>query len=223
MRQTVAADETILWIAHDDCASLPQSVVRLQQDGLSIRTCADLRSYNKIIPALEAFPAATIVTADDDLYYPRTWLQTLLSSRMAGVREVLCHRARRIAREGARLAPYKSWKAVRRGGAPSQLLFPLGVGGVLYPPGVLDGRVADITAFKQLCPTGDDIWLHWMRSLAGAPARCVGSGYDFAPWLGSQQKSLWSHNGTGGNDRQIANMIEAFGWPEDQVEKSRGR
>jgi hypothetical protein len=39
--------------------------------GLEIRTCRDLRSVKKLVPALEEFPRAFIATADDDLEHMR--------------------------------------------------------------------------------------------------------------------------------------------------------
>ena len=73
--QTVQADRTILWLAEQDLALLPDDVIVLKDFGLEIRTCADLRSYKKLIPALQAFPDAWFATADDDVYYRPDWLE----------------------------------------------------------------------------------------------------------------------------------------------------
>ena len=76
--QTVRPDHLILWIAPADFALLPQSVRRLQARGLTIRLAEDIKSYKKIIPALDQFPDAFIVTADDDLFYWQSWLEELV-------------------------------------------------------------------------------------------------------------------------------------------------
>ena len=54
LNQTVRPDRVILWLAEDDVTYLPSAVRRLA--GLEVRTCPDLRSFKKLIPALEQFP-----------------------------------------------------------------------------------------------------------------------------------------------------------------------
>lgn len=133
LTQSVSPDRTILWIAEADRGHLPPGVLALQRHGLEIRFCDDLRSYKKIIPALEAFPAAFIVTADDDIYYPRTWLEDLLNAREGdNTKTVICHRAHRIVlgANGSPL-PYDAWQQKTRDRGPSPLVFPTGSGGVL--------------------------------------------------------------------------------------------
>jgi len=75
LRQTVKPDAIVLWIASGDRSKLPDAVTRLERDGLTIACCDNLRSYKKIIPALERYPNAFIVAADDDLYIWPTWLE----------------------------------------------------------------------------------------------------------------------------------------------------
>ena len=53
--------------------------------GLEIRECDNLRSFKKLVPALQTFPNAFIVTADDDLYFAPNWLETLATAAEAGV------------------------------------------------------------------------------------------------------------------------------------------
>src|SRR5438445_5466095 len=91
LAQSIKADKTILWIAHEDMASLPKSITDLQARGLEIRPCKNVRSYKKIIPALAAFPNAFIATADDDVYYSSHWPEKMVS--LAGNNTIVCHRA----------------------------------------------------------------------------------------------------------------------------------
>jgi hypothetical protein len=69
-----------------------------------------LKSYKKIIPALDAFPDAFICTADDEVYYWPTWLEELVRSANPHERVITCHRAHEIARtaQGA-FASYRQW------------------------------------------------------------------------------------------------------------------
>lgn len=46
-------------------------------------------------------------------------------------------------------------------------LFPLGVGGVIYPPGCFGEDFFEKEIFTAICPNGDDIWLKAMSLLKG--------------------------------------------------------
>lgn len=206
--QTVAADRTILWLGHGDRDRLPPEVLALQAHGLEIRDCDDLRSFTKIIPALEAFPDAFILTVDDDAAYDPTLIETLARGYDHAAPAIIARRVH-LAQfgEGGRLTRYLSWSlnvadAADRDAA--HVLFLTGVGGVLYPPRSLHPMVLDRARFGRLCPHGDDIWLFWMARRAGTPVRRVGDVRPVVNWSGSQGVSLMEANlGRDRNDEQI--------------------
>jgi hypothetical protein len=216
LSQSMAADEVILWIATEDKARLPGRILTLQDDGLTIRSCDDLGSYTKIVPALVQYPDAYVVTADDDIYYGPTWLEQLVAhERDDG--EILCHRAHRIriGSNGTPL-PYQKWEYETRYKKPCSLIFPTGCGGVLYPPGTLHRDIVNSAVFREVCPTADDVWLYWMMRRNGVVARRVGSRRLLPMWRGSQRVALWQTNvAARGNDKCIKAMIERFGLPVD--------
>lgn len=212
VEQAVAPDRIVLWLARDDVAELPQPLRDLDGRFLEIRACDDLRSYKKLVPALEAFPGAWIVTADDDVQYESDWLARLVATAGPGV--VNCNRAHRMKSDAAgRLAPFKTWEmnvqdeAARR---PSTDLMPIGVAGILYPPGCLDPRVTDRETFQRLAPHGDDLWFYWCARMAGTRHRKVGDSMLLPLWPGSQEQTLWADNAAGGNDRMIAALEGEF-------------
>ena len=214
--QTVKADHTLLWIAVDDIEHLPETVRSLTSHGLQIKTCEDIRSYKKIIPALEAFPEATIVTADDDVYYKPDWLEGLVELHKAHPRDIVSHRAH-LARADAegRLVPYMEWLHDAEVVAPPDerhFLFPVGVGGILYPPASLHSDVTDGELFGRLSPAADDVWLYWMAKLKNSDHVQSKSKFDMIYWEGSQDETLYSQNMFGGeNDIQIRRMEDAYG------------
>ena len=215
LSQSVRPDAVILWIAHDDRGSLTREILRLQEFGLTIRFSKDLRSYKKIVPALREHPDSYLVTADDDAYFGRDWLKSLVSAWRSDD-EVLCRRAHliRTGDDGLPLA-YDVWRREIGAGDPSPLVFPTSGGGVLYPPGVLAPEVDREERFMALCPTADDVWLYFMMRRTGALARRVGAGRAFVDWPAGRVASL-SHGNVGpggGNDRQIGRMIAEFGFP----------
>lgn len=216
LMQSIKPDQVQLWIAEEDVATLPLAVRELATQGLSLRTCENLRSYKKIIPALSAHPDAIIVTADDDAYYWPTWLEELVAGYNSSAKEVICHRGHRIVMATAgRPAPYHRWAFNTPNNAPSRDTFPTGLGGILYRPGIFKPDVSRKELFQKYCPTGDDIWLFWMAALNGAKFRKVGPVRRFILWPGGQDVALFNHNvlGADANDAQIEAMIDAYGFP----------
>lgn len=214
LRQTVKPDRTILWIAHADYELLPRQVLNLQSSGLEIRRTDDTKSYKKILPALDAFPRAFICTADDDVYYWPTWLENLVDGAGEDCQAIRCHRAHEFALGPEESpCPYCSWTANVERRGESESCFPTGVGGILYPPGILRHEAVDREAAFSLCPSADDVWLFWIARRNGAHYKIVGRHRIFVTWRGSQQQSLWQRNSDGQNDIQIRNMIARYGFP----------
>jgi hypothetical protein len=214
LAQSVKADAVILWIAQEELGQLPGDVVALQGDGLTVKTCADLRSYKKIIPLLQNDNQCFVVTADDDICYHRNWLRGLIQEYVPGRKEVICARAHRIrlGQDGLPL-PYNQWEYQVPAKGPSTHLFPTGVAGVLYSPGIFYPDVTRVDLFRELCPTNDDIWLYWMANLNGAVCRKVGPRNHPPVWLSSQNITLAEINvHQCGNDIQIKRMIAHYGF-----------
>jgi hypothetical protein len=94
---------------------------------------------------------------------------------------------------------------------------------MLVPPGAFSGHnpalvaeVMDMERARQLAPMNDDIWWYWMGLRAGSTFRVIDG--DPIRDLPTGKDGLWSqHNRDGGNDRQIAAMVEAFGMPWAQA------
>lgn len=214
--QTVGADHTVLWISQDDLQTLPAEVRALEAMGLEIRSCQELRSFKKLIPALDAFPGAFIATFDDDVFYRPDLLADLVSQFDPADPAIIAGRAHmaRLMGDG-RLAPYDLWENNTLDAAdapPDRLLFPTGVGGVLYPPHALGDAAADRDRFMSLCPRGDDLWFFWMALRNGTPRRRIAAKFDLVAWDGSQEAGLANDNlYAGGNDRQIQALENALG------------
>jgi len=213
--QDMKPDHTVLWIGDKDWPNLTPDILALVDQGLEIQRCEDLRSYTKLIHALERWPDAFIVTADDDQYYPGDWLRGLVSAHDPARPAILCRRALgpRRHRDG-RMMPYATWERDVPALADPERdsIFPTGVCGVLYPPGALSPEVTDRNLFTQLAPTEDDLWFYWMGRRAGSVYRRIGPDFVQVIWPGSQESSLISFNAQGETDAQIRRLEERFGF-----------
>jgi hypothetical protein len=214
--QTLVPDDVTLWVADADLAKLPRDVRELERFGLRIRTCRDLRSYKKIIPALEEDPESIWVTCDDDCYYAPRWLETLVRSWNPEAREIVAHRVRRIGlTESGPACSYGDWPVVWEGTSAHPLYLSIGVGGVLYPPKCFAPEVLDESLFRRLCPLADDVWLWWMIRRNDYIVRKASGRWRQILWDGSQNTALHLLNVDGsGNDLAVRNLTEHFGFPD---------
>lgn len=209
LSQSVRPNRVVLWLAHEHMALLPGAVTRLCEHGLEVRPSADLGSYKKIVPALAAFPQATIVTADDDLYFPADWLARLVGAWKHRPDSLPCHRAHRMRHDAAgKLQPDRQWDFDIADSPADGGIFPTSGAGVLYPPGAFDKDVGREDLFGELCPFADDIWLYWMARRKGWRFRKVGPVQRLVTWELSQASALSHYNlDQGGNDLQLNRVI----------------
>ena len=214
-RQSIKPDRLILWLSETD-TKIPNSIQNLTKRGLEIKFCKDIRSFKKIIYALKEFPNALIVTADDDIFYPSTWLEELFLAYQKEPGLIHCHRAHLITKNSdGTIKKYKEWKFCAEGiEEASPLLFPTGEGGVLYAPGMLNTEVTNKTVFTRLCPTADDVWLKAMSLINNYSCKKISrQKTNFTQIKGTQAKALWKENTTAGankNDHQIKAVFDYF-------------
>ncbi len=217
LRQDVVADETVLWIAHGDLALLPPKVRELEAEGLTIRGCDDLRSYKKLVFALEENPDAFIITVDDDIFYPPNWLEQLVRAFDPAEPTINCMRGHRVRSDHVgSIALYRTWGwEVRDAEArrPSIDIMPTGNGGILYPPGSLHPDVFDREIFQSLAPSADDLWFYWMGRRGGSRYKVAGKALRLIAWPFPEDQTLAGENIEGGNDRQIRALQERYGNP----------
>ena len=159
----------------------------------------------------QEFENDVIVTADDDALYPENWLEGLWDTHEKYPGCVCCYRAHEITFEGGRVAPYQEWYGLspdKKG--PSEALFSVGVGGVLYPAGYFSGIEFDSGKIMELCPTADDMWLKIVGAQKRIPAVKVST--NSKEWFtirNSQRQCLMSVNTAGRmrNDEALQNLM----------------
>ena len=160
----------ILWLDDADAvAHPPERLRRLQLRGLEIRRSLNYGPHKKYFPyvseILDEEPDLPLVTADDDVLYPPTWLSELMAAHHDG--EVTAFRARVRADD-----PYRKWQLCDTT-APSDHVLATGVSGVVYPLNVLQALRERGDEFMRVCPRADDFWLHYAAVAIGAPVRQV--------------------------------------------------
>lgn len=220
LRQDMKPDCVILWVSPEDLPHLPGNVRALTKHGLEIRASENFGPHTKIIQALREFPDAYLITVDDDIIYPPTLISSLVCGHDEARPAILCRRAHRIRLSDAGFAPYMSWDhnvQDERSTEPSSDLMHLGVGGVFYPPGVLHADAIDVDQFRAISPRNDDLWLWWMGRRLDTPIKRVPACIDLDYVPGTQEVGLLHTNWDGGNDRQMAALLAAFGMADVNI------
>jgi len=195
----------ILWIDEIDLfKNLPATIRRLQKRGLEVRLCENYGPHKKYYPYVESQDSfdLPLVTADDDILYPRYWLRKLVDANRKYPGTVNCYFAGTIEfdkRSGRMDVKWISCHSTD----PSSLYHPLGGAGVIYPPPYLMALKRAGTAFMSCCPTQDDVWHHVMALRAGLKVRQI---VPLPPYFSFQ--SIPGTLGTalkgGGEDWQVA-------------------
>lgn len=223
LAQSLQADKVILWLSGEEFSynicNLPQKLRNLISNRFTVEFTKDIRSYTKIIPCLKQYGnSSIIVTADDDILYPKNWLEVLYKNHILYPKHIIAHRCHRIKFDSQqKFLPYKKWEMRFKKHSASYLNFLTGVGGVLYPPKALHADVINEKIFLKCAPTADDIWLWSMavlnRTKVLIPQDCI---YNLKYIEGTQCEQgicvpLHHANvGKSRNDDQLQNVLEHY-------------
>lgn len=180
LRQSVRPERVVLWLDEKEYndQNLPSDLRFLCKYGLDVRYGKDIGSYTKIIHSLSAFSDKHIITADDDLYYTRNFVEEFVEAHRQHPQAIITGYAKvPLADDDRQLAPYGTWPEYHHVKDSFQYdsfkLFPLGWGGVLYPSHIFDDEVKNEAVFTNLCPKADDIWLYVMGLRCHAEKRML--------------------------------------------------
>lgn len=200
LNQTIKAHKVILWLAPEQFPNkekdLPQQLLNLQNQGLTIDWYHDIRSYKKLIPTLKKYPKAIIVTADDDNIYQPHWLEKLYASYQKYPKDIHCHRVTKFYHNnmGFHIIPGGHDYYV----GASFLNKLVGLGGVLYPPNCFYKDILDEDLIMRLAPTNDDQWFWFQGILNNVKVRVVNNPDIKAHYIpGTQETGLTQINDKG--------------------------
>lgn len=163
LNQTLKPDKLVLWLTQEEFPqrekNLPIDLLKLCNLGLEIKWCENLKSFKKLIPALREYPNDIIVTADDDMYYEKDWLECLYLKYLECPAHIYVHRISRLilTNNNIKTIPLKK-SYFMDFSKPSYLNSLFGGSGCLYPPNSLSEEVLNIEKIKKIAPTNDDIW-----------------------------------------------------------------
>ena len=165
--QKVKPDKIIVYLGCDTKKEqLTKEMLEFQKYGVEFRfdEKLNLMPHKKYFYAMQEYPDAIIVTADDDVVYPTNWLKELYASYKNYPDAISARRVHYIQIKDDSLLPYDHWKdQCRNHLKPSMRLIATGNAGVLYPPHCFDNEAFNVDAINELCLRTDDLWLKCME------------------------------------------------------------
>mgnify|MGYP003496109381 FL=1 len=214
-RQTVKADEVVLWLATPQFPDhqLPKSLQKCVEKGLTVRWVdEDLRSHKKYFYALQEYQNADIVLLDDDLYYPDQLLENLVGMAGRHPNSICATRVHKMTYSDGQLNPYKQWVHnynSRKEQASSDYFFTSGAG-TLMPTGIMPQDTFNKEVFKDICFYADDVWLNLQARQAGIQVFSNNKYDKDEISIGHSQrvKLVKANVLNGGNDKQIQSVLE---------------
>ena len=177
----------------------------------------DLKQYLKILPALQEFKDCAIITFDDDIIYPKGWLDGLISTYATYPGYQAGYRGQKVP-QGEGLDPENYFtlglynSLVEKELAPEEILFT-GVSGVIYPPNLFCPLVLNVEAALKLSPNNDDFWLYFNSIHSSVRKIFIPSNMgEPLYFFGSQKVALWKSNDAGEmrNRDALINLSASF-------------
>lgn len=171
LRQTVQPDKIIVTFGDDvQEKMIPPRLKKMQKYGIEFKFYEEnLKPHKKYFYTMQDYKESIIITVDDDSIYPMTTLQELITSYKKYPNSISARRVHKIRFDkGGKIAPYSMWeKETKVYTEPSKELVAIGVGGILYPPGIMPSMTYNKKMIKSCALCADDLWLKAMEISAG--------------------------------------------------------
>ncbi len=204
LEQTVKADRVILYL--DEGEQIPQRLLAMCDRGLEIQIRPEnISVHKKYYYAIKENPDDIIITVDDDIYYEKDLIASLLESYKHYPYAVSARRVHKMTKDkDGNLLGYNMWdgecESITK---PSMSLFAIGVGGVLYPPQCMSQELFNKKTFKDICMKNDDIWLKFMQILNNTPVAHVKRTYEQVMPVVTDNTSALSNANVGGKQNDL--------------------
>lgn len=217
-QQTLKPNRLILWLDEDEFTldTIPLILKKQMVRGLEVCFCPNYRSYKKLIPTLQKYPDATVITIDDDILYPHDMIECLVREHNSYPNCIIGHRAHKMKfRKDQSLMPYNEWENETKDNDPSYSIFITTGAGTLFPARCFSKGVLESDVFLSVCPTADDVWFNAIATFNGVKRKKVKDVREFWDRFlllnTSQDIALFNQNKIDdGNDKQIKTVFEMF-------------
>lgn len=215
-KQQIRPEHLVINIANKDKDLFEKEVLgEIRQNYTSeyaVVYCEDLRPGNKIFYTANYFTNThTIITFDDDIYYPEDRSSILLEFHEKYPNNPIAYRCHQVTFKRKKLITYSLWPVDYESNGPDYLNFATSVSGNLYPQGIFKENFFDFETYKKLTYTDDDIWMYFYMIGNKTPFVRAAKEHFSSVIKGSQDCGLWKTNYPDRYDVHFANMENEFG------------
>lgn len=213
--QTISPDKVILWFSNEyELSELPYSITRYIKNGLEIRFVEDKKSFTNIIYALKEFENHIIITAEDNICYPKDWLKKLYHSYITNPKDIHVHRAFKVkTKENTNLPSVLCEKYFNNEMAGFDYI-PDIYGGVLYPPKCFTREVFREDVYKKKAKADWIVWAWVMALVSGRKIRIVKNHIKILSCINFMKQFKTESNRIKHSvviDNQISKLMEFYG------------
>lgn len=178
LRQQAAPEKIVLWLSRDqfpgEFNDLPSQLKSQQNRGLEIRFVdGDIRSHKKYYYAFSEFKDKYILTIDDDLLFPSTFVREVFACAGRHPDSVIANFGSKFFWNETIGYLGRTNETIQPEETGSDLFFGSG-GGTLFQPERMLPYMDDIETIWKLCPTADDIYLNAIVRLSGMEVTFMG-------------------------------------------------
>ena len=168
--QSMAPSKIVLVLSKNDMKNF-----KVKMNGIDIITVnKDLKPHKKYFYTMLKYPEYAIVTVDDDIIYSKNMLKSLYNSYIDHPNIVSGRRGHLMRyKKNGELNKYVTWNfEYKKNFKANYDIFFTGVGGVLYPPDILNINKKYLNIIKETI-LGDDITLKYFEVNKGIEVKWV--------------------------------------------------
>lgn len=218
-RQTMQVDEIVLYLSLEEFPKedkdLPETLrMLIGRNRFRIKWVQEnLKSHKKYYYALQEYKDAVVITVDDDTIYANTMVSDLIKSYRQFPDAVSARRVRIVLKKDETLELYNKWEREiyleEYIDMPRMDLCAIGVGGVCYPPLLINDDWLNKAVILNVAENQDDLWLKYNEIMNNIPVVFTKSSQKDIIIENSQRAGLAANNLYGdGNDKCVYDLFK---------------
>ena len=213
LQNTIKPYKICLTVFKDEIEYIPEDLQQYIDNNIVelISAEEDLKCHLKYFYVMQKYRNNPIITIDDDCWHLNDMIESLLR-----VKHKNCVIARRVHQKtydkNNIVNPFNMWNHdVHNILIPSFDLFAEGVGGVLYPPNILNITDDIIPEIKQ-CLYNDDVYLNYLELKNNIPVAYAPNSRSHPYWIDDSQKyGLWlTRNKSDNENNETIKAVNLF-------------
>ncbi|MDA0147825.1 glycosyltransferase family 2 protein [Vibrio sp. LaRot3] len=215
--QTIKPNSIVLWLDENEFTmeTLPGTLKRQIERGLTVKFTPNTGSYKKLFPAIDSAPDMHIITVDDDILYPYDLVERLYKQHQKKPEAIIGCRAHQIQRgKNNEPLPYANWSFEIDEPTAGDAFITSG-GGTFFPANEQRKSLKDTDLAIRLCPNADDVWINCVAKSVGIEINKVPLNTHYRKkflFLSNDSEELKHANVEGGlNDKYLNIMQQQLG------------